>query len=162
MSAPARLALRGLYPMVPAYLAEVADLWVASWTRTLPAIDFEARRGWFVDHVTAAMARGETVRVAITQTGEIAGMVMIDPGSGYLDQIVVGIDWWGQGVAEALIDAARQVSPARVALTVNQDNPRAVAFYRRLGFRVTGEGANPVSGLKTLDLEWRPARAGGA
>lgn len=158
MSAP-RETLRGFYDVTHAYLAEVADLWVASWAATMPAIDFEARRGWFVDHVVAAMERGETLRVAMTQTGNIAGLVMIDPRSGYLDQIVVGVDWWGKGVAEALIGEARRVSPQRVALTVNQDNPRAVAFYKRIGFAIVGEGANPTSGLKTYDLEWRPAGA---
>ncbi len=81
---------------------------------------------------------------------------MIDPATGWLDQIAVHPDQWGAGIAEALIGAAQRLSPTRVGLDVNADNPRAVAFYRRLGFVETGRGANPRSGLPTLMLEWRP------
>jgi putative acetyltransferase len=38
---------------------------------------------------------------------------------------------------------------------VNQDNPRAVRFYEREGFRRLHEGVNPNSGLRTWRLEWR-------
>jgi putative acetyltransferase len=95
------------------------------------------------------------VRLAVVATGDIAGFVMIDTATGYLDQIAVRPDLWGAGLAEALIGEARRLSPDKVVLDVNADNPRAVAFYRRLGFREIGQGVNPRSGLATLKLEWR-------
>ena len=147
--------LAGFVDLDDAHLSEVADLWVASWAKTLPAIDFEARRGWLLDHLEAARAKGVAVRVAVVATGDIAGFVMIDAATGYLDQIAVRPDLWGAGIAEALIDEARRLSPETVVLDVNADNPRAVAFYRRLGFREIGRGVNPRSGLATLKLEWR-------
>lgn len=142
-----------------AFLPAMADLWVASWTRTLAAIDFEARRGWLVDHLVEALDAGAEIRLAVVESGEVAGFVLIDPATGYLDQIAVHPDHWGTGIAEALIDAARLLSPARIVLDVNADNPRAVAFYERLGFHRIGEGVNPRSGLATFKLEWTPPAA---
>lgn len=152
-----RRTVREIVAYVPAHGAEVIDLWVASWARTMPEIDFEARRPWIADRLAEAGEKGVAVRVAFSEVGDAMGFVMIDPATGWLDQIAVHPAFWGAGVAEALIDAARRISPTRIGLDVNADNPRAVAFYRRQGFAVTGEGRNPRSGLPTLVLEWRPA-----
>lgn len=159
-SSDPRRRLAGMVDLVPAHLPEVTDLWVASWQRTLPSIDFEARRPWLVDHLDAATAKGAAVRVAMTATGDVGGFVLIDPATGYLDQIAVHPDLWGAGIAEALIEEARRLSPEKIVLDVNADNPRAVAFYVRQGFREIGRGTNPRSGLATLKLEWRRDAAG--
>lgn len=148
--------LRGIVAMNDAFLPEIADLWVASWTKTLPSIDFEARRRWLVDHLDEAVKAGATIRVAVVETGDVVGFVLIDPATGYLDQIAVHPDRWGAGIAEALIREAARLSPDRIVLDVNADNPRAVAFYARQGFREIGRGVNPRSGLATLKLERRP------
>jgi putative acetyltransferase len=146
--------LRAVYPFDDAFLPAMADLWVATWQKTMPEIDFEARRPWLCDHLATALGAGQVIRVAVVETGDVAGFVLIDPASGYLDQIAVHPDQWGTGVAEALLEAARDVSPARIMLDVNADNPRAVGFYARQGFVEIGRGANPRSGLPTLKLEW--------
>jgi putative acetyltransferase len=153
--------LRGIVAMNDAYLPEIADLWVASWVKTLPSIDFEARRPWLVAHLAEATAKGAVVRVAIVETGDVVGFVLIDPATGYLDQIAVHPDQWGAGIAEALIREARHLSPEKIVLDVNADNPRAVAFYARQGFREIGRGVNPRSGLATVKLEWRGSDAAG-
>lgn len=155
-SPPASRRVRGVIDFDFAHLVEVADLWVASWTKTMPAIDFEARREWFCTRVDEALRKNTRIRVAVAASGDIVGFVMIDPATGWLDQIAVRPDWWGGGAGEALIEAAREISPRLVRLDVNADNPRAVAFYRRRGFREVGRGANPRSGLPTIELEWRP------
>ena len=73
----------------------------------------------------------------------------------------------GQGIADRLVaavcDRARAEGAARVALWVADANPRAQAFYRRLGFALSGEralmrAADPGSGeaRMTLDLADRP------
>jgi putative acetyltransferase len=151
-----RDTLREIAPFDRPHLPEMADLWVESWQRTLPAIDFEARRIWFCDHLAALLDEGASVRLALVETGAIAGFVIVDATTGYLDQIAVGSACWGKGIAEQLLGEARQLSPGRLELDVNQDNPRAVAFYRRNGFVEIAEGVNARSGLKTYKLEWRP------
>ena len=60
--------LREIRPFDDAFFPEVADLWVASWAKTMPSIDFEARRSWFVDHIGAALDAGRAVRVAVVET----------------------------------------------------------------------------------------------
>ena len=94
------------------------------------------------------------IRVA-EDNGRIAGFVVIDPGSGYLDQIAVAPDLWGTGVAKRLLDEAKRISPAHVALEVNQENARAIRFYERAGFVRAGEGVNPLSGRPTWRYSWK-------
>lgn len=42
--------------------------------------------------------------------GQVAGFVVIHPGTGYLDQIAVGPAFWGRGTAEALMAEAKAIS----------------------------------------------------
>ena len=79
----------------------------------------------------------------------------------------VSPDRRGQGIADRLVEAvcdlARARGAARVALWVADANPRAQAFYRRLGFALSGERGllrdeDPASGeaRMTRDLRHRP------
>ncbi len=136
----------------------MAQLWVASWARTLPEIDFNARVEWLAQHLDALLAGGACLLVA--QCGaRVGGFVVIHPETGYLDQLSVHPDFWGQGMAEALMERARLLSPTLVALDVNQENPRAVRFYEKMGLTIVGEGENPASNRRTFRMEWRPANA---
>ena len=51
-------------------------------------------------------------------------------------------DWHGRGVAQRLMDAcvaeARRRGGRTLWLAVWQENPRAIAFYRKAGFRIVG------------------------
>lgn len=142
-------------PALPAHRPAMADLWVDSWVKTLPEIDFNARRPWLEGHLDQLRAGGALIRVALAGA-EVAGFVVIHPGTGYLDQLAVAPAFWGKGVAEALMGAARRLSPSLVTLDVNQDNPRAVRFYEKMGLAVVSEGQNPLSGRRTFRMEWRP------
>lgn len=149
-----------LAPALPAHRPAMARLWVESWVKTLPEIDFEARRPWLESHLDDLAAGGAVIRVALDGDGQgdgaVAGFVVIHPGTGYLDQLAVAPAFWGTGAAEALMAEARRLSPALVALDVNQDNPRAVHFYEKMGLKVVSEGVNPMSGRRTFRMEWRP------
>lgn len=144
-----------LVPALPTHRPAMGDLWVESWARTLPEIDFAARRPWLETHLDQLAAGGATIAVALAE-GAVAGFVVIHPGTGYLDQLAVGPAFWGTGAAEALMAEARRLSPALVALDVNRDNPRAVRFYEKMGLKVMSEGVNPMSGRRTFRMEWRP------
>jgi GNAT superfamily N-acetyltransferase len=87
--------------------------------------------------------------------------------SWHLVAMWVSPDRRGRGIADRLVgaacDLARGRGAARVALWVADANPRARAFYRRLGFALSGERAlmrdgDPGSGeaRMTLDLSGRP------
>lgn len=140
-----------------AHLAAIADFWVASWAKTMLSIDFEARRPWIVAHLPALRDKGVAVRVALSDDGAPIGFITVDPANGHIDQVCVSPDHWGGGLAGELIAEAKRISPASLHLDVNADNPRAIAFYVRHGFRETGRGANPSSGLPIIAMAWTGA-----
>jgi putative acetyltransferase len=132
------------------------DLWVASWRATYPEIDFDARRDWLTSQITTLEAEGAvTLCLFARETLAMAGFVVIHPKTGWLDQICVGPAFYGEGCGEALMAAARAVSPGVVRLDVNADNLRAIRFYERGGFSQIGRGANTLSGRATIMMEWQ-------
>ncbi len=130
------------------------DLWQASWQVVLPQINFSERREWFGGYL-AGLATTARLLVALDDAGKPAGFVTIDPATGYLDQIVVRLDQWGRGIAVALLDEAKELSPDRVELKVNQANLRAVALYERQGFSRIGADISEASGLPLWVYLWR-------
>ncbi|WP_332118670.1 GNAT family N-acetyltransferase [Azorhizobium caulinodans] len=141
-------------PFAEGDMAALADLWVATWAATMPDIDFEARRPWFLDHFAKLRAEGAQVPVAETLDGTPVGFVIIHPATRYLDQLAVAPAQRGTGAAEALMTAARAISPGGIVLDVNQDNGRAVAFYEKQGLRITSASTNPMSGRAIWRMEW--------
>lgn len=149
MSARYRLA-----PFVPAHLPELTDLWIAAWTQAMPAIDFETRRTWFVDHMTKLRTAGVAITCAIDAANDaLAAFITRDETSGHIDQLAAAPAYWAKGAADALIaDAKRRTTYLK--LDVNQDNPRAARFYEKRAFRRIAASVNPTSGLKTWRYEW--------
>ena len=84
-------------------------LWQRTWQKTYPDIDFVARLAWWRDH-WRGLAR--TARITMAEAkNETIGFVTVDPGTLYLDQIVVAPEYWGTGLASALIAEAKRPSP---------------------------------------------------
>jgi putative acetyltransferase len=131
-------------------------LWLRAWSAALPQIDFAARLDWWRERWDSELVPNNVIRVA-EEAGGLVGFVVIDPRSGYLDQIVVAEEHWGSGVADALLDEAKRISPTGITLDVNQENERAVRFYERAGFVRTVASINPTSGRPTWKYAWSPA-----
>ncbi len=120
-------------------------LWIAAWEATFPDIDFAARGDWLEGRLV-----GEVV--CAVEGDAVCGFITIG-AAGEIDQLAVAPAWFGRGVGTALLAHARE-RRGRLRLSVNQGNPRAVAFYRREGFRMVGGGVNPQSGLAIWEMEW--------
>lgn len=139
----------------------MTDLWVEAWQETIPEIDFEARRGWLCHRIGTLIDEGAVIEVALGAAtpeggdGPLLGFVSVHPATGYVDQLVVHPNHWGEGVANRLVAAAIAHSPACLTLDVNEQNERAVRFYEKAGFTVIGHGMNPTSGRPTLRMERR-------
>ena len=153
---PASITLRRYQPRDED--AAVA-LWLRTWQKAYPELDFAERLGWW-----RARWRNELVPAAVVTIAEAAaaeqrtmiGFVTVDPRTGYLDQIVVAPEHWRSGVGATLIAEAQRISPAGLDLDVNIDNARAIGFYRRLGFFISGSGVNPISEKPVHRMSWRP------
>jgi len=135
-------------------------LWLRTWQATYPELDFAERLDWW-----RARWRDELLTVAqvvvaeavIAEAGGVMiGFVTVDAKTLYLDQIVVAPEFWGSGVGAALVAEAKRISPRGLDLDVNTDNARAIAFYEKCGFVVTGDGKNSISGKPVHRMSWRP------
>jgi ribosomal protein S18 acetylase RimI-like enzyme len=75
---------------------------------------------------------------------------------GEILRIYVLSDWHGRGIAQALIAACLEELKARgsdvVWLGVWERNPRAIAFYRKIGFVERGEHVFPVGDDPQRDI----------
>jgi|SRR5215475_6602532 len=89
------------------------------------------------------------VYVAVTDTNAVVGTVackVIDQKQGHLRGMAVLPEWQSAGVAEALLRTAEAalITSGCSIITLNTTDPleRAVRFYKRNGFRPTGEAAD--------------------
>jgi len=130
-------------------------LWLRTWQATYPQIDFAERLDWWRERWRTELLPAAEVVIAETG-GSMIGFVTIDATTLYLDQLVVAPEYWGAGVGSALIAEARRLSPSGLDLDVNTDNARAIAFYGKCGFAVTGHGKNPITGRPIHRMSWRP------
>jgi len=150
-----RVLLRGYEPRDED--AAVA-LWLRTWEATYPELDFAERLGWWRERWRNELLPAAEVVVA-EAAGTMVGFVTVDPRTLYLDQIVVAPEFWGAGVGAALVGQARRISPQGLDLDVNTDNARAIRFYGKENFIVTGAGKNPVTGRPVHRMSWRPQSA---
>jgi putative acetyltransferase len=134
------------------------ELWRRTWQAAYPELDFTARLDWWRKRWRSELVPSATIVLAESD-GLLTGFVTVDQKAGYLDQIVVATEHQGRGIADALLAEARRLSPAGLDLHVNQDNARAIRFYQKHGFTVTGTDVNPRSGAPIYTMSWRP-RAG--
>ncbi|HEX9322177.1 MAG TPA: GNAT family N-acetyltransferase [Xanthobacteraceae bacterium] len=153
MSAPPRLR-----PYRAADEEVAIELWRRSWQHSYPDIDFSARLSWWRERWRKELVPSAKITLA-ERADALVGFVTIDPATGYLDQIVVAPEAWGGGVAEALLAEAKRICPEKIELHVNKDNARAIGFYDKHGFVVTGESTNPLSGRPVFAMRWERARA---
>ena len=130
------------------------ELWRRTWQVAYPAIDFSARLPWWRERWRRELMPTSRIVIAETRTG-LAGFVTIDH-AGYLDQLVVAPESWAGGVAAALLDEAKALSPRGIDLKVNADNARAIRFYQKHGFMIAGADVNPRSGAPVHQMTWRP------
>lgn len=145
------LAIR---PFTPADLGALQTLWVAAWQRAMPEIDFAARRDWLAHHLARQHAEG-AVSLCAVEAGAVRGFLTWFPASGLIEQLAVDPAHQGRGVATALLAHAKAERPAGLDLLVNQENPRAVAFYQRAGFRIREATTNPGGTRPVWRMVWR-------
>lgn len=134
---------------------DAVGIWMRAWQTAMPEIAFAKRLEWWRHRWQHDLVPNNTITIAEVDSRP-EGFVVIDPRSGWLDQLAVEPVLWGHGVADKLMEEAKRVSPEGVRLDVNQTNVRAIRFYEREGFVRAGEGMNKHSGAATYLYEWKP------
>jgi putative acetyltransferase len=130
-------------------------LWLRTWQVTYPELDFAERLEWWRARWRNELLPAAEVVVAEADSAMI-GFVTVDPRTLYLDQIVVAPERWRSSVGSALLAAAKRVSPSGLDLHVNIDNARAISFYIKHGFVISGADKNPITGRPVHRMSWRP------
>ena len=144
-----------LRPYAPADEDAAIELWRRTWQLAYPRINFNERVDWWRQRWRQELVPVATITVA--EAGkDMVGFVTVDPRTFDLDQLVVAPEAWGQGVAASLLAEARRISPAGLDLHVNTDNVRAIRFYEKQGFIISGEALNWRSGAPVHKMSWRP------
>ena len=141
--------------MTPADFPATLDMWVAAWQAAYPSIDFSTRRDWAKNHIADLEQEGSLSSIAVSDA-KIVGLLVIDPNTGYLDQIVVATEAQGGDAAKLLIEKARHTCPDGIDLHVNADNTRAIEFYKKNGFVISGNDKNARSAAPTYKMSWKP------
>jgi putative acetyltransferase len=131
------------------------ELWRRTWQQHYPHLDFAARVPWWRERWRNELVPAASITMAERADG-LVGFVTVDPKTRYLDQIVVAPEAWGSDVAVTLMAEARRLSPGGLDLAVNADNARAISFYEKQGFLITGDDVNPISGAPIRKMSWRP------
>jgi putative acetyltransferase len=144
-----------LRPYAPADEDAAIELWRRTWQQAYPQIDFTARLDWWRQRWRDELVPTATITVAEAD-GKMLGFVTVDVSTLDLDQIVVAPETWGMGIATALMAEAKRISPAGLDLHVNKDNTRAISFYEKHGFVISGEAINWRSGAPVYKMSWRP------
>jgi putative acetyltransferase len=132
------------------------ELWRRTWQVAYPNIDFAARVDWWRARWRGDIVPSAAIVLGILAGGDVIGFVTVDQKTRYLDQIVVAPEHWGSNIAAALLAEAKRLSPAGLDLDVNADNFRAIRFYEKQGFVISGAGTNPLSGKPVHRMRWRP------
>ena len=117
----------------PRDAADVVRIWRAAVEAThdflhpddLGHIDAEVRQ-----HLPAAVSW-----VRVDEADRPSGFIAMTGAN--IDALFVDPAWHGGGVGRALIDHVR-ANQTVLTVDVNEQNPRAIGFYERLGFRRTG------------------------
>ena len=108
-----------------------------------------------------ALSDKDFVLVDESENGDVAGFILVwGEETPYIESLHVEPGRRSGGVGDRLMRAAAEELQSRgfstAHLWVMTGNPRARAFYERLGGRVTGEEPRDIFGYKALNykVEW--------
>jgi ribosomal protein S18 acetylase RimI-like enzyme len=110
-------------------------------------LDLYIAKAFTPDMQAAEIADPSGAVFVATTGGTLAGYAQLvvpasQPGTAVLSRIYIDADWRGKGLAKNLLDTVVAECAARgvqhLQLTVYEKNARAIAFYTKVGFVVTG------------------------
>jgi len=135
----------------------VTILWRISREKSLP--DFQNEKGYFFyedrDYFQNHVLKKNRVWVVEVNRRPVAFMAM---NNDFVDQLYIHPDYWRQGIGNALLNLARELSPEHVWLYTLQVNVNARTFYEKNGFVAEKFGVSPPPESEPdVEYHWRPS-----
>ncbi len=143
----------------------IAELHAASWRDAyrglLPDVFIDYEMDGELKKYWRDIALSDDDFVLVAENQEIVGFILVwGEARPYIESLHVDPERRSGGVGESLMRAAARELQSRghstAHLWVMTGNPRARAFYERLGGKVTGEDQRNVFGYKAMNhrIEW--------
>lgn len=121
---------------------EVGRVWMESWVSVGLEAASEKLLADLQAHVRRETANGWSLYVA-DDAGQIAAMLAIRLGDGYLDQLFVAPKYHGRGIGKMLLQFTRKKLPDEIWLRCVKQNEKAWLWYEREGFVLEKEEPHP-------------------
>ena len=144
--------------MEPAEIERVIELWSETCIDTYDFIEIERsyslenRRAFFLERIEPTCE----LWVAV-DTGALVGYLALRQS--YVDRLYVLPRTQRRGAGAALMQKARELSPAGLELHTHQKNTKARAFYEKEGFTAVRFGTSPApENEPDVEYHWRPTR----
>lgn len=143
--------------MESAEVERVIELWNETCIDTYDFIEIERsysladRRAFFLERIEPACK----LWVAV-DAGSLIGYLALRQS--YVDRLYVLPRTQRRGAGAALMQKARELSPAGLELHTHQKNSKARAFYEKEGFKAVHFGTSPApENEPDVEYHWRPA-----
>ncbi len=141
--------------------ALAAEIWRVHYADIISAaqIEYMLKQRYAPDLIRAELARGDTSWDKLVLDGAIIGyasyMAAARPGEMKLDKLYVHHDHQRKGYGGRLIEraamAARAAGCSTLMLAVNKANAKAIAAYKKYGFRIRDSVVQPIGGGFVMD-----------
>ena len=139
-------------------LEEVIAIWHDARKETHTAIGIEIEQGVTLDDSRRIFRSVISPRCELwvaERHGQLLGFLALRES--YIDRMYVKLSAQGCGVGTALLEKARELSPAGLELHTHQANHRARDFYEKRGFRSIRFGVSPApENEPDVEYWWRP------
>jgi ribosomal protein S18 acetylase RimI-like enzyme len=96
--------------------------------------------------------QGERIFVCEDERGTVAGFMALWEPDDFIHMLYILPEFQGRGAGKALLAALPEWPERRYRLKCLVNNTRAMAFYRALGFEITGDGSSPEGDYKDMRL----------
>ena len=95
----------------------------------------------------------ETLRCCKNSVYEHVGKVVgvVSSSADYIEGLFVLPEFWGKGIGTELLNSAT-IGKDEIFLQVYADNERAVNFYRKNGFEISGSGVCQMTRLPYFEM----------
>lgn len=142
--------------MIRRYKIEELETVLNLWLQTnLAAHDFIAEEYWRGNYELVKKMLPDAAIYVYEESHVILGFIGLT--GNYIAGLFVDAQSQSKGIGKALLDSVKN-SHSELSLHVYKKNGRAVKFYRREGFAVSGEQTEESTGETELVMNWAESR----